>query len=150
MPAMDHASDHDQSQPTDHHVGSIERVEADDPRLDPYRALRDPDLVRAGEGRGWFIGEQALVLERMLARPGATISILASAKMAERAASIRDASPDRAPPIYVADDVVLEAIVRSRIALGPSRFWRARTSATSTTSGSSSATPPRSAWTACC
>ncbi|MGA0873531.1 MAG: hypothetical protein ACO3SJ_11695, partial [Phycisphaerales bacterium] len=108
---MDHASDRDQSQATGHHVGSIERVEADDPRLDPYRALRDPDLVRAGEGRGWFIGEQALVLERMLARPGATISILASAKMAERAASIRDASPDRAPPIYVADDVVLEAIV---------------------------------------
>ncbi len=123
MPPMDHASDRDQSQATGHHVGSIERVGADDPRLDPYRALRDPDLVRAGEGRGWFIGEQALVLERMLARPGATISILASAKMAERAASIRDASPDRAPPIYVADDVVLEAIVgfdlhRGLLALG--------------------------------
>jgi tRNA G18 (ribose-2'-O)-methylase SpoU len=103
--------------------GPVEQVSASDPRLDPYRALRDPDLVRAGEGAGWFIGEQALVIERMLARPGITISILASEKMAERAQALRDASADRSPPIYVADDEVLEAIVgfdlhRGLLALG--------------------------------
>ena len=65
--------------------GSVERIDASDRRVDPYRSLRDPDLVKAGEGEGWFIGEQALVLERMLATRGTTISILASEKMASRA-----------------------------------------------------------------
>lgn len=103
--------------------GPVERVADDDPRVTPFRSLRDPDLVRAGEGRGWFIGEQLLVLERMLARPGTTISILASERMAERARRLRDASDDPAPPLLVADDAVIESIVgfdlhRGLLALG--------------------------------
>lgn len=103
--------------------GPVENVDASDPRVEPYRSLRDPDLVKAGEGEGWFIGEQALVLERMLATPGATISILASAKMAARAVSLREASRDPSPPILVAEDSVLESIVgfdlhRGLLALG--------------------------------
>jgi len=103
--------------------GPVEPVAADDPRVEPFRSLRDPDLVRAGEGDGWFIGEQLLVLERMLARPGTTISILASPRMAERARTLRDASADPAPPIMVAEDAVLESIVgfdlhRGLLALG--------------------------------
>jgi len=103
--------------------GPVEPVAADDPRVEPFRSLRDPDLVRAGEGDGWFIGEQLLVLERMLARPGTAISILASPRMAERARALRDASPDPTPPIMVAEDAVLESIVgfdlhRGLLALG--------------------------------
>ena len=104
-------------------AGSVERVDGSDPRVEPYRSLRDPDLVKAGEGEGWFIGEQALVLERMLASPGTTISILASEKMAEKARSRRERSNDPSPPILVAADSVLEAIVgfdlhRGLLALG--------------------------------
>lgn len=120
---MHHPMDPEESAAASGGDGPIERVSASDPRLDPYRALRDPDLVRVGEGAGWFIGEQALVIERMLARTGTTISILASERMADRAASLRDASADRSPPIHVADDDVLEAIVgfdlhRGLLALG--------------------------------
>ena len=47
----------------------------DDPRLADFRALRDRELV-GGDGRsGTFIGEGLLVIERMLALPGATRSI---------------------------------------------------------------------------
>lgn len=104
-------------------AGSVERVDGSDPRVGPYRSLRDPDLVKAGEGEGWFIGEQALVLERMLALPGTTISILASEKMASRAVSLRETSRDPSPPILVAEDSVLESIVgfdlhRGLLALG--------------------------------
>jgi len=103
--------------------GPVEPVDSGDPRLDPFRSLRDPELVRAGEGAGWFIGEQLLVLERMLARPGTTISILASPRMADRARALRDASADPSPPLLVADDDVLESIVgfdlhRGLLALG--------------------------------
>lgn len=103
--------------------GSLEQVPAGDPRLEPYRSLRDPDLVRAGEGEGWFIGEQALVLERMLARRGTTISILASRRMAPRAVEIRRASADPEVPILVAEDPVIESLVgfelhRGLLALG--------------------------------
>ncbi len=104
-------------------TGSFERIDASDPRVEPYRSLRDPDLVKAGEGEGWFIGEQALVLERMLASPGTTISILASEKMAQKARSLRERSNDPSPPILVAEDAVLESIVgfdlhRGLLALG--------------------------------
>jgi len=116
--------DHDAPVPRDVPTpGPVEPVAADDPRVEPFRSLRDPDLVRAGEGDGWFIGEQLLVLERMLARPGTAISILASPRMAERARTLRDASRDPAPPIMVAEDAVLESIVgfdlhRGLLALG--------------------------------
>ncbi len=99
------------------------RIDASDPRVDPYRSLRDPDLVRAGEGAGWFIGEQALVIERMLARTGTAVSILASERMAERAVDLVRQGSDRDVPILVASDEVIESIVgfdlhRGLLALG--------------------------------
>ncbi len=50
----------------------------DDPRLDDFRALRDRELVGDDGRSGSFIGEGLLVIDRMLAMPGVTRSILAA------------------------------------------------------------------------
>lgn len=50
----------------------------DDPRLDDFRDIRDRD-ARGPDGRpGVFIGEQGLVVEKMLERPGIVRRILVS------------------------------------------------------------------------
>ncbi len=51
----------------------IEVDNFEDPRLDDFRNIRDRDLRRTGE---LFVGEQALVVQRMLRRPGVTRSVL--------------------------------------------------------------------------
>ena len=98
-----------------------------DPRVTPYLDLRDGDLLRQGPEGGWFIGEQALVIEKMLARPAMTESILASERQLERAIGLVEAGADAAAgvavPILVADDALLAAIVgfplhRGLLALG--------------------------------
>ncbi|MFO0875517.1 MAG: RNA methyltransferase [Phycisphaerales bacterium] len=77
---------------------------SDDPRLADYANLRERDLRRVDEGL--FVGEQWLVVERMLAIPGATRSVLVSAPTAERLAP---RIPDEVP-VYVAPFDVLERI----------------------------------------
>lgn len=52
----------------------VEVTSASDPRLADYAGLRDRDLLRRGEGL--FVGEQLLVVERMLALPGVVRSVL--------------------------------------------------------------------------
>jgi tRNA G18 (ribose-2'-O)-methylase SpoU len=85
-------------------------AEADDPRVDDYRAIREPDLVRR---RGLFVAEGRLVVARLVALPRYAIrSILASES---GLAALREAAGDalaRRPglPVYVAPPAVIEAV----------------------------------------
>jgi tRNA G18 (ribose-2'-O)-methylase SpoU len=88
----------------------VERLtSADDPRVDDYRAVREPDLVRR---RGLFIAEGRLVVARLAALPGYAIrSILVNAAglagLREHAGAALDR---RDPPIYLAEPDVIDAI----------------------------------------
>lgn len=55
-----------------------------DPRLEPYRDLRDKDLLQGGAREGRFIAEQWLVVEQLLRRPSAVASVLCSERMLAR------------------------------------------------------------------
>ncbi len=72
----------------------IEIDNFEDPRLDDYRDIRDRDLRRNGK---LFVGEQALVVERMLRRPGVTRSVLIASNWLDRIAPL--AAPE--VPVYV-------------------------------------------------
>lgn len=79
----------------------------DDARLDDYRAVRDRDLRGAAGRPGLFIGEQALIVERMLAVPGRTKSVLVQRAQLARIAPHVPADV----PLYVVSDAVLRAVV---------------------------------------
>jgi len=81
----------------------------DDPRLDDYRAVREPELVRR---RGQFIAESRLVVARLVALPRYTIrSILATPSgLAGLRELTADAPVPGDPPIFVAPDAVIEAL----------------------------------------
>jgi len=63
-------------------------ADLDDPRLDDYRAVRDRHLRGEAGDAGLFIGEQALVVEKMLAVDGLTKSVLAAEGHVQRIASL--------------------------------------------------------------
>ncbi|MCB9832142.1 MAG: RNA methyltransferase [Planctomycetes bacterium] len=96
-------------------VVTIEDV-ARDPRVDAFRSVRERDL----KGRdGLFIGEGPLTVERMLALPGVTRSLLVVANQAERYRALAGAEVT----IYAASEAALSAIVgfafhRGVLALG--------------------------------
>ncbi len=69
----------------------IEINNPEDPRLDEYRDIRDRDLRGRATGEGFFVGEQRLVVERMLRRPGVTRSVLISANWRDRIAALAPA-----------------------------------------------------------
>jgi len=89
---------HDPDSPV-HHVREL-----DDPALDDYRNLRDRDLHRADEGL--FVGEQALIVERMLAQPACVRSVLVGEPFEARMRSIVPAGV----PLMVAPMALMEAI----------------------------------------
>lgn len=74
------------------------------PLLADYAGLRDRDLLRRGEGL--FVGEQLLVVERMLALPGVTRSVLCAESFVDRVAPL--VADD--VPLYVAPTSLLEAV----------------------------------------
>ena len=76
----------------------IEISDIDDPRLDDYRDIRDRELRGRAGFPGLFIGEQALVVERMLGRPGLTKSALIGPGWVDRIAPL--APPE--VPVYTA------------------------------------------------
>lgn len=88
-----------------------------DPRLADYARLRERDLRRIDEGL--FVGEQWLVVERMLAIPGLTRSVLIGVPFVERYA-------DRIPPevtVFTAPVELIEqlagfAVHRGVLAIG--------------------------------
>ncbi|MFT7617698.1 MAG: tRNA G18 (ribose-2'-O)-methylase SpoU [Planctomycetota bacterium] len=53
----------------------------DDPRVQPFRQVRDRDLMRTD---GLFIGEGPLTVDKMLSIPGLTRSVLVAERWAER------------------------------------------------------------------
>lgn len=117
----------DRDEPNPRHPAPTARVgedlAPDDVRLAPYRDLRDADLAARRGEEGWFIGEQALVVEQMLREPGRCLSVLASDRMAPRAAALIAASADPTVPLLVASSAVLESIAgfplhRGLLALG--------------------------------
>ncbi|MBV9510005.1 MAG: RNA methyltransferase [Caulobacteraceae bacterium] len=88
--------------------------DADDPRIEPYRQVRERDLV----GReGGFILEGEVVL-RAFAAAGRheLVSVLLAEKRLEKLAPILEALP--AAPVYVAAQPVLDAIVGFHIHRG--------------------------------
>jgi tRNA G18 (ribose-2'-O)-methylase SpoU len=91
-----------------------------DPRLDAYRDLRDRDL--AGRG-GRFMGETPLVVERMLARPGRTESVLVAERHAAAMRDLMDRTGNEAVPLLSVPAELLERITgvdlhRGVLALG--------------------------------
>jgi tRNA G18 (ribose-2'-O)-methylase SpoU len=90
-------------------VPRIVRIEdPDDPRLEPYRAVRERDLV----GRnGLFVAEGRVVLEKALAAiPERLESVLVAAHRLESAAALLAALPS-VTPIYAAGQAVMDAVV---------------------------------------
>ena len=82
-------------------------ADPDDPRLEPYRAIRERDLV----GRGArFIVEGEVVLRLMLARGRFRLeSVLLSRRRLAGSPGLAASTPGDVP-LYVADDAVIEAI----------------------------------------
>ena len=88
----------------------------DDPRLEPYRSVRDRDATGPDGRPGLFIGESPLVIEAMLRAPVEVLSILTAERHAARAESmvasaraVRTGRPD--PAVLVAADDVLDSVV---------------------------------------
>lgn len=80
----------------------------DDPRLDPYRAVRERDLV----GRdGLFMAEGRVVLEKAVrAMPEALESVLVAAHRLEGLADVLAGLPE-GTPVYAAGQAAMDAVV---------------------------------------
>lgn len=104
-------------------MATVHVTSPDDPRLAPYRAVRDRDALGPDGRPGLFVGESPLVIEAMLRAPVETLSILASDRQEARArALIDDARTWRAgradPEVLLAPDEVLDTVVGFRIHRG--------------------------------
>lgn len=89
-------------------------TDADDPRIEPYRSVRERDLV----GRqGRFMAEGETVLRAMLRGGRRPESVLLSERQAARLASLLDGL-DPETPVHVADQAVLDAVVGFHIHRG--------------------------------
>ena len=73
-------------------------IDLADPRLADYRDLRDRGLRGRDGIPGLFVGEQPLIVQRMLSMPGVTKSVLVVTTWADRIAPL--APPE--VPVYVA------------------------------------------------
>lgn len=89
-----------------HHIDSL-----DDPRVAPYRLLKDRELARDG---GRFIAEGEHVVRRLLSSGYATESVLLAAR---RVAEIAPAVPDGVPVLAVSDELI-HAIIGYRFHSG--------------------------------
>lgn len=87
-------------------------VEVDDPRLDDYRTLTDPELRKRFEAqRGVFIVESPLAVEALAASPHvrATRSLLVGERRIERMAPVIDDLAALGVPVFTAPAEVLRA-----------------------------------------
>ena len=99
-----------------------------DPRLEPYRAIRDRDLRGPDGHRGRFIGETPLVVEKMLAMPGVTESVLVRDTLVERIhRMVNDETPVYTIPESMMQEIVGYAIHRGVLAAGRRDSFDART-----------------------
>lgn len=87
--------------------------DADDPRVGDFTALNDPIIRRQIERAGdYFVVEGVLAIERLLAIPDWNIrSLLFLPKVAERFAPMIAARNGSAPPVFVAEETVLNEVV---------------------------------------
>lgn len=97
-----------------HHANVFHLTDLDDPRLDDYRDIKDRDLLGRDGHPGLFVGEQPLIVEKLLAKPGATKSVLLMPQWLDRLAPL--ASED--VPIYVATSELLEKVAGYRVHRG--------------------------------
>lgn len=89
----------------------MERIETlDDPRVAPYRNLRDRTL----RGQNLFIAEGRLLVERLLASRFPAQSVLVAPKWADTFAALAGSRT----PVYVADESLLRRIVGFPFHLG--------------------------------
>lgn len=102
-------------------------AEADDPRLEPYRAVRERDLV----GRqGLFVIEGRVVLEKAVrAMPEALSSVLVAEHRLDALADVLSGLPE-GTPVYAAGQAVMDSVVgfpihRGILAIGRRPAWRA-------------------------
>jgi len=88
-------------------AGLIPVTTADDPRLEPYRDIRERDLV----GRqGLFVAEGKVVIEKLLAAGRLPLrSVLLSEAKARGLTALTERVPPQTP-IYVAPQAVLDAV----------------------------------------
>jgi tRNA G18 (ribose-2'-O)-methylase SpoU len=95
-----------------------------DPRVEPFLAVRERDLVGR---RGLFIAEGEVVLRHLLTSPLCEpVALLAAADRVERLKSLMgDQAPD--VPVYVAEQRVMDAIVGFPIHRGLLGLGRRRT-----------------------
>lgn len=92
----------------------IEIDNLEDPRLAPYRSLKDRELAREG---GRFIAEGRHVVERLLASRYECESVLTSARALDKVMQQAGAH-GRSMPIYVAPDPILNGVVGFRFHSG--------------------------------
>ncbi|MCZ6850839.1 MAG: RNA methyltransferase [Planctomycetota bacterium] len=76
----------------------FELIDLADPRLANYRDIRDRGLLGRDGIPGLFVGEQPLIVQRMLSMPGVTKSVLVVRTWADRIAPL--APPE--VPVYIA------------------------------------------------
>lgn len=86
----------------------IRITDADDPRLEPYREVRERDLV----GRqGLFVAEGRVVLEKAVAaQPAAIASVLVAEARLEGLADVLAGLPGETP-VYAAAQAAMDAVV---------------------------------------
>ena len=92
-----------------------------DSRVEPYRSVRDRDSLGPDGRPGLFIGESPLVIEAMFATGTEVLSVLTATRNESRAVDMvtAGARPGTAlPPVIVAPDAVLDAIVGFNIHRG--------------------------------
>lgn len=82
--------------------------DAEDPRLSDYRFVREKDLSGERAIEGLFVGETLPIVERMLARPGLTRSVLCSTRMASRVRDCINASSSTGVELLIAEDATIE------------------------------------------
>ncbi len=84
---------------------NLHRIESlDDPRLDPYRHMKDRDLARSG---GRFIAEAEQVVRRLLASDYPAESVLVIERKAEALAAVTPADV----PLYVIPNTLLNQLM---------------------------------------
>lgn len=101
------------AQPAPPRLIPIEVEQVDDPRLADYHDIRERDARGTVTRPAVFVGEQFLIVEKMLALPGVTKSILIAPHLRERFRErfeFVDEGPADAIPLYVASPALVESI----------------------------------------
>ena len=97
-------------------IHRIPVASVDDPRLDDFRIVSDPALMR---GRGLFVAEGRLAVERLLASRFRVRSLLVIATALDGLAPALAAGGDeRRPDVYVADSAQLRLVTGFRFHRG--------------------------------